>query len=110
MIAAKFLGRSVFLRELMPQDLQLEIGKLTHSEGLKAARFLARVVGTAHVRQMDRSIRKARYDELRQHRSKTLDAPSWLWSSIVELLMIHEGEYLEHCRRYALNRKLSVAA
>ena len=34
--------------------------------------------------------------------SKRLDAPSWLWSSIVGLVASHEAAYLEHCRRYAL--------
>jgi hypothetical protein len=29
-------------------------------------------------------------------------APSWLWSSVVDLL-VHEKAYLEHCRLYALN-------
>jgi len=29
--------------------------------------------------------------------------PSWLWSSVVDLLAIHEKAYLEHCRLYALN-------
>jgi hypothetical protein len=37
-----------------------------------------------------------------QKRSKTLDAPSWLWSSIVDLIASHESNYLEHCRKYAL--------
>ncbi len=32
----------------------------------------------------------------------TLDAPSWLWSAIVELIQGHEAAYLDHCRRYAL--------
>jgi uncharacterized protein (DUF2252 family) len=36
-------------------------------------------------------------------RSKKLDAPSWLWTSIVELVARHESAYLEHCRQYALN-------
>ena len=39
--------------------------------------------------------------ELGLNRSKTLDAPSWLWASVVELLVSHEGAYLEHCRVYA---------
>jgi hypothetical protein len=34
--------------------------------------------------------------------SRNLDAPLWLWSSVVELIGIHERAYLEHCRRYAL--------
>jgi uncharacterized protein (DUF2252 family) len=31
-----------------------------------------------------------------------MDAPSWLWSALVELVAIHERAYLEHCRTYAL--------
>jgi uncharacterized protein (DUF2252 family) len=110
MTAARFLDRSVFLRELLPQDLQLEIGQLTRDEAMKVARFLAMVVGKAHARQMDKPTRKGWYKELSRHRSKTLDAPSWLWSSIVELLVIHEGEYLEHCRKYSLDPKIFNAA
>jgi uncharacterized protein (DUF2252 family) len=30
-----------------------------------------------------------------------LDAPSWLWLSVVELMASHEAAYLDHCRRYA---------
>ena len=39
--------------------------------------------------------------ELLRNRSKSLDTPNWLWSSVVELLADHERAYLEHCRRYA---------
>jgi uncharacterized protein (DUF2252 family) len=28
-----------------------------------------------------------------------LDAPSWLWSAVVELVGVHEAAYLDHCRR-----------
>jgi uncharacterized protein (DUF2252 family) len=102
MLASRFPDRAVFLRELLPQDLQLQIEHLTREEAMKAARFLAMVVGKAHAQQMDVGKRKSWQDELLRHRSKTLDAPSWLWSSIVELLVSHEGEYVEHCRRYAM--------
>jgi uncharacterized protein (DUF2252 family) len=102
MLATHFLDRPVFLRELLPQDLQLEIERLTREEAVKIAWFLAAVVGQAHARQMDSPTKQKWYDELQRHRSKKLDAPSWLWTSIVELLTSHEGEYLEHCRKYAL--------
>jgi uncharacterized protein (DUF2252 family) len=107
MLAARFLDRAVFLRELLPQDLQLEIGHITRDEAMKAARFLAAVVGEAHARQMDAPTKKKWQDELKRHRTKKLDAPSWLWSSVVELLISHEGEYLEHCRKYATASSLS---
>jgi uncharacterized protein (DUF2252 family) len=102
MRAAHLLSRCVFIRELLPQDLKIEIEHLGASEATTVARFLASVVGYAHARQMDSSTRADWRTELGRSRSKALDAPSWLWSSVVELLVGHEGGYLEHCRRYAL--------
>jgi uncharacterized protein (DUF2252 family) len=99
MMPARFLGRSVFIRELLPQDLKLEIDQLTREEAVTAARFLAAVVGTAHARQMDASTRERWRRTLDGHRSRRLDAPSWLWSSVVDLMVSHEAAYLEHCRR-----------
>jgi uncharacterized protein (DUF2252 family) len=100
MLAARLNDRSVIIRELLPQDLKLEIEQLTHSEAVHAARFLATVVGEAHARQMDRATRRAWHNAMQQKHSKTLDAPSWFWSSVVELVASHEAAYLEHCRRY----------
>jgi uncharacterized protein (DUF2252 family) len=102
MMAAKLLGRSVVVRELMPQDLKLEIDQLTREEAVNSARYLAEVVGKAHARQMDAATRKAFSATFKARRSSPLDAPSWLWSSVVELAAAHEAAYLEHCRRYAL--------
>jgi uncharacterized protein (DUF2252 family) len=102
MMAAKLLGRSVVVRELMPQDLKLEIDQLTREEAVNSARYLAEVVGKAHARQMDAATRKAFSATFKARRSSSLDAPSWLWSSVVELAAAHEAAYLEHCRRYAL--------
>jgi uncharacterized protein (DUF2252 family) len=102
MLAAKFLERPVVLRELMPQDLKLEMDRLTREEAVAAASFLAGVVGRAHARQMDAATRKRWVAELARNRSKNLDAPSWMWRSIVELVANHETAYLEHCRRYAM--------
>jgi uncharacterized protein (DUF2252 family) len=94
--------RDVFIRELLPQDLKIEVERLTSEEAVKTARYLATVVGKAHARQMDSAARKRWRDDLQKNRSASLDAPSWLWSSIVALLMSHEGGYLEHCRRFAM--------
>src|SRR5277367_3923145 len=102
MMAGKLLGRSVVLRELMPQDLKLEIDRLTHEEAVNSARYLAEVVGKAHARQMDAATRKGFAATFKVRRSSQLSAPSWLWSSVVELAASHEAAYLEHCRRYAL--------
>src|SRR5262249_41001256 len=103
MIAARFQDRRVFLRELLPQDLKFDIANLSCAEAMKIARFLAGVVGKAHARQMDEETRKSWQAELSRNRSQTLDAPSWLWTSVVELLVSHEKAYLEHCRKYALS-------
>jgi uncharacterized protein (DUF2252 family) len=102
MRAARLNDRSVVLRELLPQDMKLTVEQLTQDEAMKAARFLALVVGKAHARQMDKNERRAWLTELRRGRTKTLDAPSWLWKSIVELVSSHEAGYLEHCRHYAM--------
>jgi len=100
MLAARLNDRPVVIRELLPQDLKLEIEQLTHTEAVHAARFLATVVGEAHARQMDRATRLAWHSAMQQKHTKTLDAPSWFWSSVVELVASHEAAYLEHCRRY----------
>ncbi|MGI4952395.1 MAG: DUF2252 family protein [Janthinobacterium lividum] len=100
--AATLLGRSVFMRELLPQDLKLEIEHLNQAEALEVAAFLAHVVGRGHARQMTPDERRSWLAELHKNRSRTLDAPFWLWNSIVELVAAHEAAYLEHCRKYAL--------
>jgi len=102
MRSANLLDKPVIIRELLPQDLKLEIEHLDREEAIKAARFLASVVGHAHCRQMDAKTRSAWRKELQRNRSKTLDAPSWLWSSVVDLVAEHERGYLEHCRKYVL--------
>ena len=104
MLAAKLLRRPVVVRELMPQDLKLEIDRLTRDEATIAARFLAAVVGRAHARQMDSDTRRRWRSEVSRNHTKSLDAPSWLWSSVVELVAAHEAAYLHHCRKYALRQ------
>jgi uncharacterized protein (DUF2252 family) len=102
MLAAQLGSRPIFVRELLPQDLKLEIAQLTCAEAMRAAMFLAGVVGKAHARQMDAATRQRWRRELSRNRSKTMDAPSWLWSSVVALIAAHETGYLEHCRRFAM--------
>jgi uncharacterized protein (DUF2252 family) len=102
MMAATLLRRPVVVRELMPQDLKLEIDSLSSDQAIGAARFLAAVVGKAHGRQMNAATRKRWIAELNRNRSKSLDAPNWLWTSLLQLVSDHEAAYLEHCRRYAL--------
>jgi uncharacterized protein (DUF2252 family) len=102
MMASKLLNRSVVIRELMPQDLKLEIDQLSRSEAVNCARYLAEVVGKAHARQMDPFMRRDFASAFHTRKAASLNAPSWLWSSVVELASTHEAAYLEHCRRYAM--------
>src|ERR1700730_8392475 len=80
---------------------KIELERLRVSDAMKAASFLAGVVGKAHARQMDAVTRKSCSNELNRHRSKSLEAPSWLWTSVVALVGAHEIAYLEHCRKHA---------
>jgi uncharacterized protein (DUF2252 family) len=103
MMAARLLDKPVVIRELMPQDLKIEIDGLTRQEAMSLARYLAGVVGRAHGRQMQQKERRAWLSDLAKNQKGNLEAPSWLWTSVVELLALHEAAYLEHCRRFALS-------
>jgi uncharacterized protein (DUF2252 family) len=102
MLAARLLGKAVVLRELMPQDLKIEVAQLTPQDAETLAAYLAGVVGRAHGRQMDLATREAWRAQLARSRADGLQAPTWLWTSVVDLLSVHEGAYLEHCRTFAL--------
>jgi uncharacterized protein (DUF2252 family) len=102
MLAARLLDKAVIIRELMPQDLKIEVDRLTQQEAMTMAYYLAGVVGRAHGRQMDAAKRRQWLSLLAKSRTSSLNAPSWLWSSVVELIALHESAYLDHCRRYAL--------
>jgi uncharacterized protein (DUF2252 family) len=101
MLAVRLGRKDLVMRELMPQDLKFDLDRLTQEEAVAAARYLAGVVGKAHGRQMDRKTKSSWLGKLRKQHSKSLDAPSWLWSSVVSLIADHEAAYLEHCRHYA---------
>lgn len=102
MLAGTVAGHSVFVRELMPQDLKLELEMFDDAEARATARALAHIVGVAHARQLDQAARDQWRTEIERASTRNFDAPSWLWTSVVELVGIHERAYLDHCRRYAL--------
>jgi uncharacterized protein (DUF2252 family) len=102
MLATQLMGKPVVLRELMPQDLKLEVDQFSRGEATKAARYLAYVVGRAHARQLGPDDRRAWRRALAERSRQDIEAPSWLWDSVVDLTASHEAGYLEHCRRYAL--------
>lgn len=103
MIPVHMMDRSFFIRELTPQDLKIEIDQFNEKQAARAARYLAFVVGRAHARQMDQSTREEWAAKLDRDRRSSIDAPSWLWESVVALAGRHEAGYLEHCRQYALS-------
>ncbi len=100
MLAMRLLDKPVFVRELLPQDLKIDIVKLSRKQATKAAAFLAHVLGRAHSRQMDAATRQRWRNELQRNHMRTLDAPSWLWRAVTGLLSMHERDYLDHCRLY----------
>ncbi len=102
LLAAHILDKPVVIRELLPQDLKLEIETLSRDEAMSVAEFLAHIVGRGHARQMDPADCRQWLKVLQRNRTKSLDAPSWLWNSVVDLVAAHEAAYLNHCRRYAM--------
>lgn len=102
MVAATMLGRSVFIRELLPQDLKVELDRISSEHVRDVAYYLGMVVGRAHRRQLDTAASRAWRAEMHAHRTRSIDAPSWLWHALLDLVAIHEHAYLEHCMRYAL--------
>ncbi len=101
MMHETILDKTVFIRELMPQDLKIELDGVTAADAVDVARHLASIVATAHARQLSPEDAKKWLAELRRSHSKTIDAPSWLWRSVVELAGVHESAYLEHCKKIA---------
>jgi uncharacterized protein (DUF2252 family) len=101
MRAIRLMGKSIFVRELLPQDLKIEIPYLEREEAKNVAGYLAAIVGKSHAKQMDAGMKKHWKSELQRGQSKSIDAPTWLWRNVVELLSDHERGYLEHCRKVA---------
>jgi uncharacterized protein (DUF2252 family) len=98
MAAGDLFGKPVVVRELKPEDLKLDIEQFTRKEAISSARFLSSVVGRAHGRQMSIVDRKAWMQELSSRHPPDLAAPTWLWNTILMLLVRHEEAYLKHCR------------
>jgi uncharacterized protein (DUF2252 family) len=105
MRSTRLLDRPVFVRELRPQDLKIEIEALTDEQASGVGEYLARIIGRAHAQQMNRETRRGWHHDLGTNRLKSIDTPNWFWSSIVRLLAEHETAYLEHCRRCALEER-----
>jgi uncharacterized protein (DUF2252 family) len=102
MIASRLLKKPVVLRELAPQDLKIEVEQFSRKQAVAAATYLAYIVGMAHARQLSDEQRLNWLQRITRRQDSKLEAPSWLWQSVVQLAASHEAGYLEHCRRYAL--------
>jgi uncharacterized protein (DUF2252 family) len=76
MLADSFLGKSVVVREVMPQDLKLDMDQMTREQVVSAARYLAAVVGNVHARQMTPGVRREWVAELRK---KPLEESGCSW-------------------------------
>jgi len=101
MVAGRVLGKSVFVRELRPQDTRLEIDTFSPKDALKVAKYFGAIVGRAHGRQMDTTTRQQWHKEATRYRlNDGVQIQSWLWRCTVELAALHEAAYLEHCRRH----------
>jgi hypothetical protein len=68
MMAGRLFDKSVTVRELMPQDLKIDIHQLSREQATTIAGYLAGVVGRAHARQMDQATRRSWKAELARNR------------------------------------------
>jgi uncharacterized protein (DUF2252 family) len=98
MVSGEILGVPVFAREIMPQDSKFELESLGEEEAVTAGEYLAAVVARAHARQLQVPEAAAWLAEFRKKTAKATEVPTWLWSSVVDLVSEHEGAYLEQCR------------
>lgn len=105
MLPGRVLDRPVVVRELLPEDLKLEVDRVSPGELVKVARSLAAVIAKAHTCQMDADARRGWGRELCRNHSRSLEMPSWLWTSVVDLIAIHERAYLDHCRRFTASKQ-----
>jgi len=103
MVPATVLDVPVFVRELLPQDLKFELETLGEDEAAAIGHYLASVVAIAHARQLEPKACAKWLARFRHGNAKNMNAPAWLWAAIVDLVALHEGAYLEHCREHALN-------
>ena len=98
MAAGSIGDRPVVVRELMPEDLKLEMEQFSRKEAMTAARYLASVVGKAHGCQMSYGDRARWQRELDLGSHNHAAPPPWLWTTVVAPHARHEGAYLDHCR------------
>ena len=107
MIAAAIGETPVIVRELLPQDLKIVAEQFSKDEGVRVARSLAAVVGRAHGRQLSPEERRAWRGHVEADGWHER-APHWLWTSVTELMGLHQSGYLAHCRDVARDKSLAA--
>lgn len=100
MRAGDVLGTPVIVRELMPQDMKLDIRRLQPNQAQRMADYLGAVVGYAHARQLSAEDRQAWHREVVRGRSKTTHAPAWLRDAAIGVMHELDVAYIQHCLRY----------
>src|SRR5690606_36659754 len=70
MVALALQGKSLFARELMPQDLKLEIETLSDDDARGVAFYLGNLLGRAHARQLGPDDQRVWRGELLARHSK----------------------------------------
>jgi len=80
MAATQLLGRSVFVRELLPQDLKVELDELSVEGRPRRSRTISARWSAARPRPASStaSAAGAWQSEMQHHRTKAIEAPSWL--------------------------------
>lgn len=100
MRAGEVLETPVIVRELMPQDMKLDIRRLQPKQARRVADYLGAVVGHAHARQLSAGDRHAWHREVIRGRSKTTHAPAWLREAAIGAMHELDVAYIQHCLRY----------
>jgi hypothetical protein len=81
-VASRLLGKAVVVRELMPQDLKIEISRLSPEEAVSLAHYLAGVVGHGRC-PLTHSTPEEKNTRIRQ--SSNIDS-RYCWNSAIATL------------------------
>jgi uncharacterized protein (DUF2252 family) len=99
-IAATVMGTPISVRELLPQDLKFELDAMADDAVDDLGTYLGSVIAMAHARQLTPAQCAEWLEAFRREHASRSTAPSWLWAAVVDLVALHEGAYLEHCREH----------
>jgi hypothetical protein len=87
------------VRELLPQDLKIEIERLGANEAAEVARYLSFVDGEAHMRRLARADGAKVAQGVAGCSVKVPRRAKLALASVVDLLAIHDRAHLDHCPR-----------